>query len=171
MVVEGYSRLENKNTNSFEWRANSFASNFLLPKELIKSEYNPVREYEIWIDIIRQIAKRFKVSSQVVIISLVEMNWVDEDLKQRFFNERQIVIKSQDKIDPEIPHDLSIGQKERLTQVIRHGLSWYFIELCTEAYRRGGITYHKLLEMLSLPLEQGYELLHHFRTFIEVVTQ
>lgn len=159
----------NKNTNGFEWRANSFASNFLLPKELIKSEYNPVREYEIWIDIIRQIAKRFKVSSQVVIISLVEMNWVDEDLKQRLFNERQIVIKSQDKIDPEIPRDLSIGQKERLTQVIRHGLSWYFIELCTEAYRRGGITYHKLLEMLSLPLEQGYELLHDFRTFIEVV--
>ena len=160
----------NKNTNEFEWRANSFAGNFLIPSKCIEADYNtPANKYETWINTIRQIATRFRVSSQVVIIRLIEMNWIDENLKQKLMNERRLIIKSQEKIDPEIPQDLSPGQKERLTQVIRNGLSWYFIELCIEAYRQGKITYHKLLEVLSLPLEQGYELLNEFRMFLEVV--
>ena len=58
--------------------------------------------------------------------------------------------------------------RDKLTQVIRQGLSWHFIELCTEAYRRGEITYHKLLDMLLLPLEDGYQLLNELLTFLEV---
>ncbi|ARV60278.1 hypothetical protein BZZ01_18015 [Nostocales cyanobacterium HT-58-2] len=159
----------NKDTNKSEWRANSFARNFLLPKKRILEDYSPVTEYDDWVNIIRQIATQFRVSSQVVIIQLGEINWIDEKMKQRLKNDRKLVIKSKEKFDPEIPDDLSTGQRERLTQVIRSGLSWHFLELCTEAYRRGEITYHKLLEILSVPIENGYQLLHEIRTFIEVV--
>ncbi|MDF5735382.1 MAG: XRE family transcriptional regulator [Nostoc sp.] len=157
-----------KETNKFEWRANSFARNFLLPKKIIEEDYHPVITDDDWINVIRQIATRFYVSSQVVVIQLKEMDWIDEDLKNQLMNERRLVIKSIEKFDPELPPDLSTGQKERLTQVIRNGLSWYFIELCIEAYRRKEITYHKVLEMFSLPLEQGYQILNDFRTFLEV---
>ncbi|BAY43811.1 hypothetical protein SAMD00079811_13980 [Scytonema sp. HK-05] len=156
-------------TNELEWRANSFAGNFLLPKECIEENYSPATEYENWINLIRHIAETFRISAQVVIIRLLEMEWIDEDLKKQLMSEKRLVIKLQEKFDPEIPPDLSTGQKERLTHVIRHGLSWYFIELCTKAYRDGEITYQKLLEMFSLPLEQGYQLLNDFRTFLEVV--
>ena len=96
------------------------------------------------------------------------MQWIDEILKTQLWEVKLLVIKSLDKFDPELPVSLSNGQKERLTQVIQNGLSWYFIDLCTQAYRNGEITYHKLLEMFSLPLEQGYEILNEFRTFLEV---
>lgn len=151
-----------------EQRADSFAGNFLLPKKLLEHDYRPVTEYEEWINTIRQIAERFRVSSKVVIISLQEMGWITENLKKQLWNEQRLVIKSKGKFDPEIPTDLSPGQKERLTQVIRQGLSWHFIELCTEAYRRDYITYQKLLDMLLLPREEGYQLLNEFRTFLEV---
>ncbi|WP_223280156.1 hypothetical protein [Nostoc sp. PA-18-2419] len=97
------------------------------------------------------------------------MNRISEELYNNLKNDKRLIIKSKEKFDPELPPSLSRGQKERLTQVIRHGLSWYFIELCTEAYRQGGITYHRLLKMLLLPLEQGYEILNDFRTFLKVV--
>lgn len=154
--------------NELEWRANSFARNFLLPKQSIKKDYIPVTKYEDWINVIRQIARSFCVSSKVVIVQLKEMQWIDEKLKTQLWEEKLLVIKSLDKFDPELPVSLSNGQKERLTQVIQNGLSWYFIDLCTQAYRNGEITYHKLLEMFSLPLEQGYEILNEFRTFLEV---
>jgi hypothetical protein len=158
-----------KNNNSeLEWRANSFAGNFLVPKQKIELDYSPATSYESWINLIRQIATRFGVSSQVVIIRLSELEWIDRNLQNELKNDRRLVIKQNEKIDPEIPSSLSLGMRDRLTQVIRQGLSWHFIELGTEAYRRGEITYQKLLDMLLIPLEDGYTLLHELLTFLEV---
>lgn len=151
-----------------EARASSFAGIFLVPRECIEKDYSPRTDYEDWIDTIRQIAKRFRVNYQVVIIRLQELGWITENLKKQLWNEKRLVIKFNEKFDPEIPPDLSPGQKERLTQIIRQGLSLHFIDLSTEAYRRGEITYHKLLEMLLLPLDQGCQLLNDFRTFLQV---
>lgn len=156
------------NRSELEWRANSFAGNFLVPKQKIESDYSPVDTYDAWIGLIRQVADRFRVSSQVITIRLSELKWIDENLQKRLFQERRLVIKHDEKFDPETPPTLSSGMREKLTQIIRQGLSWHFIDLCTEAYRRGEITYHKLLEMMLLPLEDGYQLLHELLTFLEV---
>ncbi|MBD2356882.1 ImmA/IrrE family metallo-endopeptidase [Tolypothrix sp. FACHB-123] len=157
----------NKNNDGIEWRANNFAGNFLIPQKWIEENIKNINPEDL-VNTIISTSEKFKVNSQVVIIRFLEMKLISEELHMQIKNERRLVIKSQEKFDPEIPQNLSTGQKERLTQLISHGLSWYFIELCTEAYRRGGITYHKLLNMLLLPLEQGYEILNDFRTFLRV---
>lgn len=157
-----------QNKNEFEWRANSFAGNFLVPKQKIESDYLPTETYEDWISVILKIAKRFRVSSKVVIIRLYELQWLDKVLQDDLFKDKRLVIKYNEKFDPEIPPTLSRGIQYKLTQIIRQGLSWNFIELCTEAYRNGEITYQKLLDMLLLPLEDGYQLLHELLVFLEV---
>ena len=96
------------------------------------------------------------------------MQWLSESQKDFVLKDKRLVIKLNEKFDPETPPSLSLGMRDKLTQVIRQGLSWHFIELCTEAYRRGEITYHKLLDMLLLPLEDGYQLLNELLTFLEV---
>ena len=156
------------NKSELEWRANSFAGSLLVPKQKIKSDYLPASNYEAWLVLIRQIAKRFRVSSQVVIIRLTELEWIAEDLKKQLSQDRNLIIKHNEKFDPEIPPSLSSGVRDKLTRIIRQGLSWHFVSLGMEAYRRGEITYHKLLEMLLLPLEDGYQLLHELLTFLEV---
>jgi Zn-dependent peptidase ImmA (M78 family) len=151
-----------------EWRANSFARNFLVPKQSIELDYSPTTTEEAWINLIRQIAEFFRVSSQPITIQLSEMQWLSDSQKTLFLKDKRLVIKRNEKFDPETPPSLSLGMRDKLTQVIRQGLSWQFIELCTEAYRQGEITYHKLLDMLLLPLEDGYQLLNELLTFLEV---
>jgi Zn-dependent peptidase ImmA (M78 family)/transcriptional regulator with XRE-family HTH domain len=156
------------NNSKLEWRANSFAGNFLVPKQKIELEYSPATSYESWINLIRQIAGSFGVSSRVVMIRLSELKWIDENLQNELKNDRRLVIRQNEKFDPEIPPSLSLGMRNRLTQVIRQGLSLHFIELGTRAYREGEITYNKLLEMLLLPLEDGCQLLQELLIFLEV---
>lgn len=151
-----------------EWRANSFAGNFLVPKQRIELDYTPANTYEAWISLIRQIAERFRVSSQVVIICLSELKWIDRTVQEQLAQDRRLVIRHDEKFDPETPPTLSSGMQDKSTQIIRQGLSWHFINLCTEAYRQGEITYHKLLDMLLLPLEDGHQLLHELLIFLEV---
>ncbi len=151
-----------------EWRANSFAGNFLVPKQKLELDYSPGNIYVTWISLIRQIADRFQVISQVVIIRLCELKWIDEGLRKQLVKDERLVIRYNEKFDPEIPPNLSSGIREKSTYIIRQGLSWYFINLATEAYRRGEITYHKLLDMLLLTSEDGYQLLNELLIFLEV---
>ena len=161
--------LKSSNDKSeLEWRANSFAGNFLVPKQRLGLDYSPANNYDAWVSLIRQIAERFRVNSQVVIIRLTELRWIDRGLQGQLFQDRRLVIKHDDKFDPEAPPSLSPGMQDKSTQIVRQGLSWHFITLGTEAYRRREITYHKLLDMLLLPLEDGYQLLHELLTFLEV---
>lgn len=151
-----------------EWRANSFAGNFLVPEDRLRKDYHPVTSYDEWTQLAREVIRRFSASSQVVAIRFAEIGWIDDDLKDRLTRDRRLVIKAEEKFDPEIPPNLSIGAKERLTKAIRHGLSWHFLQLCGEAYRREEITYHKVLEMLFLPIEEGIALLNEVPMFVEV---
>lgn len=161
--------LKSSNDKSkLEWRANSFAGNFLVPKQKLELDYSPANTYDTWISLIRQVAEKFRVNSQVVIIRLCELEWIDEGLEKQLLKDKRLVLKYNEKFDPEIPPNSSSGIREKSTHIIRQGLSWYFINLATEAYRRGEITYHKLLDMLLLTSEDGYQLLNELLTFLEV---
>jgi Zn-dependent peptidase ImmA (M78 family) len=151
-----------------EWRANSFAGNFLVPKQRIELDYSPAETYEDWVNLIRQIAEQFQVSSQVVVIRLSEIKWFNKELQNQLLKDRRLAVKNNRKFDPEIPSSLSPGMQVRLTKIIRQGLSWHYIDLSTEAYRHGEITHRKLLDMLLLPLEEGYQLLNDLLAFLEV---
>jgi Zn-dependent peptidase ImmA (M78 family) len=158
--------LGNKSGN--ERRADNFAGNFLVPRKRLELDYSPVTNYEDWISLILQIAKRFRVSSKVAVIRLSEMGWINQTLQEQLFQDSRLIIRFNEKFDPEIPPKLSPGIKQKLMQIIPQGLSWHFINLGTEAYRRGEITYQKLVDMLLLPLEDGYQILHELLTFLEV---
>jgi len=159
---------ERRDDKTLEWRANSFAGNFLVPEERLRQDYRPPADYDGWLALIPDIARRFGVSSQVIVIRFADMEWIGRELTNQLLRDRRLVIKAEEKIDPEIPDDLSPGAKERLTKAIRNGLSWYFLQLCAEAYRRGEITYHRVLEMLFLPIEEGMTLLNEIPLFLEV---
>jgi Zn-dependent peptidase ImmA (M78 family) len=127
--------LKSSNDKSgLEWRANSFAGKFLVPKKEIELNYLPVDTYDAWINLIRKIAKHFQVSCQVVIIRLSELKWIDTSLKEKLAQERRLVIKYDEKFDPEIKSYISSGLRDKLMQIIRQGLSLHFISLSTEAY-------------------------------------
>jgi len=151
-----------------EWRANSFAGNFLVPEERLRQDYHPVADYAAWVELILRVARRFSVSSQVVVIRFAEMGWIEGALKNRLRNDSRLVIRAKGKFDPEIPPELPPGTKERLTKAIRNGLSWHFLQLCAEAYRRGEVTYHRVLEMLFLPIDEGTALLDEIPMYVEV---
>jgi Zn-dependent peptidase ImmA (M78 family) len=151
-----------------EWRANSFAGSFLVPKHRLQRDYEPQASYNEWVDLIPEVARRFGVSSQVVVIRFAELGWLDGGQKNRLLRDKRLVIRSDEKFDPEIPSDLSPGTKSRLTEAIRNGLSWHFLKLCAEAYRRGEITYHRALDMLLLPVAEGTALLNEIPAFVEV---
>lgn len=157
-----------KDKSELEWRANSFAGNFLVPKQRIELDYSSTNNYDTWVILIRQIAERFRVNSQVIVIRLTELKWIDRGLQEQLFQDRRLVIRHDEKFDPETPPSLSAGIQDKSSQIIRQGLSWHFINLGTEAYRQREITYNKLLDMLLLPLEDGYQLLHELLTFLEV---
>jgi Zn-dependent peptidase ImmA (M78 family) len=151
-----------------EWRANSFARNFLLPKERLEKDYDRAAIDKQGSGFVLEIARHFKVNFQVVVIQLSELGWIQDDLKTQLLADKNAVIKAQEKSDPEIPTELSVGTRQRLLHAIQHGLSWDFLKLGGEAYRRELITYHKLLEMLFLPIEDGQALLNEVKTFVEV---
>ncbi len=151
-----------------EWRANSFAGNFLVPEDRLRKDYHPVTSYDEWIKLTQEVIRRFNVSSQVVAIRFAEIDWIDDNLKGQLMRDRRLVTKAEEKFDPEIPLDLPVGAKERLSKAIRQGLSWHFLQLCDEAYRRGEVTYHKTLEMLFMPVVEGIALLNEIPLFVEV---
>lgn len=153
-----------------EWRADSFAGNFLVPKQRLQQDYEPATSESEWLELIPIIARRFSVSSKVVLIRLSEMGWIDDQLKETIFHDPRLVIQADEKYDPEIPPELSEGTKARLTHAVQRGLSWHFLELCEEAYRQEMITYYKVLEMLRLPIEDGITLLDDISMFMEAGT-
>ncbi len=154
--------------SNLEWRANSFAGNLLVPTERLTQDYRPANTYEEWAQLIPAVARRFGVSCQVVVIRMAEMGWLDRATRDQLMHEQRLAIRGAEKHDPEIPLDLSPGTKARLEEATRRGLSWHFLSLCGEAYRRGEVTYHRVLEMLLLPVDDGMALLSEIPLFLEV---
>lgn len=151
-----------------EWRANNFAGNFLVCNNHLIEKFKDVREYDLYIEEILNSAHHFKVSSKVIILRLLELRLIDSKLKAKLWEDKKLVIKAVSKFDPEIPKSLSPGFKEKINTLIQRGLSWYFIELCGEAYKRNQITFHKILEMLSIPLDEGLQILDDLKIFLKV---
>lgn len=154
--------------DKYEWRANNFAGNFLVCNDLLIKKFKNLNSYPNYIKAILEMAHYYKVSSMVIIFRLLELGLIDSNLKDKLLTDNDLIIKSKIKIDPEIPEELSPGFKEKINILIQKGLSWYFLELCQKAYRDNQITFHKILEMLSIPFEEGIELLNELKIFIKV---
>lgn len=129
----------NSDNELMEIRANSFASNFLVPKkQLIKINKDNLTD-----DIIIQLCLKLKVNSKVLLISLKESKLITSE---EFTNYSHIKIDRNQKEDPELKN-VSNKIKIAKTHLLENGLSSFYVSKCFEAYQKGLISELRLAEM------------------------
>lgn len=125
-----------------ELRANTFASRYLMPPEVLRQLPNPERWTQAdaghW-------AQELRVSCHALSIGLQAERLVSEDAFQRIKSSR---VPRTLKIDPELPAHLTDRQRERKTRLLERGLSSSYVALCLDAASQGLITQGRLAEAL-----------------------
>ena len=125
-----------------EIRANRFASCYLMPPAFLKNLPNP----RTWSDsdAIRW-ANEIRVSCDALGIALKESKLVDESVSNRI---RCLRVPHTDKIDPELPINLTSAQRARKEVLLALGLSDSYVKLCFDAIQTGIISSGRLAEAL-----------------------
>lgn len=129
-----------KNSDYIELRANTFASNFLIPKEALIS----LGIHEWTQEIILSAAKKLRVNVKPLLISLKEIKLIDQN---EFLKLEKLKIPISEKEDPEI-RNLTPKRKEAKIQLLERGLSAFYVHTCYAAYEAGIITERRMAEML-----------------------
>lgn len=122
-----------------EIRANRFASNFLVPPELLPAKYDWNKKNSL------EIAKFLKVSTEALSYALLEAGQVSKDEARAIRTSKVALI---DKIDPEAPANLTDLQLSRRKLFLERGLSDYYVNLCFDAHQSGHISAGRLSETL-----------------------
>ncbi len=140
----------NKYKKYSEYRANKFASAFLIPPELAS---RIVKSYKTDDDFIK-IANQFSVNPVTLAISLHSYKLITVNQ----FNElKSLKIKIPSKTDPE-SLNLSKRALEKFNNLQAKGISLSFFQLIVDAYIRGDISFSKICEVLSLQSSELYEI-------------
>jgi Zn-dependent peptidase ImmA (M78 family) len=125
-----------------ETRANTFAARYLMPQEFLKKIPAPggwsKEEVLTW-------ANKLKVSTEALAYSLREANLITYKNSQVI---RTYKVPSKDKTDPELPNDLSPKVRQQREELLKRGLSAFYVNLSFEAYERGMVSAGKLAEIL-----------------------
>lgn len=123
-----------------EVRANSFASNFLIPKSLFQkfSASNWTEKHVL------DVAKKLQVNPEPLAIAMKEAGIIDEE---KFSLLRGLKIPTADKLDPEL-RNLSPKYLEAKKNLLQKGLSSHYVRNAFECYNRDIISAGRLAEML-----------------------
>jgi len=133
--------------NYREYRANAFASSFLVPEEA----FNTSNKIE-WTDkLIINIANKLKVNIQTLLIALSNYNKITDTEYKKFIQLKVPVSIKEDFEFKNLTGKRIIDKK----QILEKGLSDYYINKCHLAYSDGNISAGKLAEMLLI---RDYEL-------------
>jgi Zn-dependent peptidase ImmA (M78 family) len=125
-----------------EFRANRFASCYLMPPSMLKSLPDPSGWKEA--DALRR-ANDFRVSCDALGIALKEAGRADQATSSRI---RSFRVPSEAKMDPELGANLSTTARDRKRGLLERGLSDFYARLCFEAHNRGVISTGKLAEAM-----------------------
>jgi hypothetical protein len=123
-----------------EIRANTFASRYLLPPDLLKKI--PVSQWST--DEVLQWASKLKVSTLALIIGLKETGLVNDNAYRELVKVR---VPASLKSDPELDN-LSGRPLERKRSMLEQGLSYSYVSLCFDALGQGIITNARAAEIL-----------------------
>jgi Zn-dependent peptidase ImmA (M78 family) len=125
-----------------EIRANTFASRFLLPPDALRDLPAPQR----WMasDAV-QWANKFKVSTAALANALKDEKLIDKPVEEAI---KAVKVPAQMKTDPELSPSLSPGPRARKAELLRLGLSGFYVDLCFDAYEEGHVTAGRIAEML-----------------------
>ena len=122
-----------------EIRANSFASNYLMPLTMLK-------RISSWDESsARHWAQEFRVSTAALAKALKDAKLVDESVARII---RSVRVPKEDKIDPEARLSLTASQRDRRKGLLERGLSNYYVDLCFSAHDQGLISTGRLAEIL-----------------------
>jgi len=129
--------------DNLEYRANRFASCYLMPPEFLRRLSSPSQS--AWTEADAQHwANELRVSCDALGIALKEAQLVDQAASTRI---RSFRVPREAKIDPELPQTLNEIQRGRKEALLERGLSNHYVELCFEAYGQGAIS----LGLVALP--------------------
>lgn len=137
-----------------EVRANTFASNFLIPRPALRA-LNISR----WTDeIILNVAGQLKVTAQALLIALKSDNFINNSEHLKF---KGLKLSAHEKEDSEL--GFSSGRIKGSKQVLlEKGLSLSYIQLCHRAYSEHIISRNRMAEMLLSSEEELQDLLDLF---------
>lgn len=124
-----------------EIRANSFASEYLLPENVLR------RLPKVSSGNITDIASRLMVSCAALVKGLKDLGLLSESEATALKGYRvQKYLKS----DPEAPKNLTDAQRQRRLQLLERGLTDYYVALCFDAKDRDLISTGRLSEALMV---------------------
>lgn len=148
-----------KPDNYVEVRANSFASNLLIPKEAIKN-----LKISKWDDkILFNVADQLKVNIMPLLIVLKKIKAISQD---EFDNFKHLKIPQIGKEDPELKGSTP-KIKEAKTFLLEKGLSTFYVQKCYQAYKSNKITERRMAEMLLTDIFELPVLLNLFSLKLE----
>lgn len=131
---------ESTRDRNVEIRANTFASRYILPQSLVSAI--PVSDWSgadaaNW-------ASRLKVSTSAFAIALKEAGKIDAETANRL---RKTRVPASVKVDPELS-GLKGRTFERKSELLKRGLSTFYVDLCFQALSRDLISAGRAAEMM-----------------------
>lgn len=125
-----------------EIRADTFASRYLMPPEFLKA----IPQSKVW-DRNEAIkwANKLKVNTEPLAIALKSAGIISDSVVEQI---KSVKIPKHLKKDPELPDNLSRLLRHRKEELLKKGLSTFYVGLCFDAYDQGAISAGKLGEML-----------------------
>ena len=144
-------------TDSSEVRANYFASQFLIPSEvLLRLPNNSSWDSKRILDI----SNWLMVNPQPLTYALSRLSLISSQQVTEF---QKLRIDKSRKIDPELPDSLAQNPQNRKRVLLEKGLSDFYVELCLNSYETGKISRGRLIEMLLIDenqLDEVFSLYH-----------
>ncbi|OQR32051.1 hypothetical protein BWR15_19265 [Pseudomonas sp. T] len=134
------------NVDKMEIRANSFASEYLLPENVLR-KLPKINSENIVI-----VAARLMVSCAALVKALKDLSLLNDAEAAHL---RQYRVSRHVKTDPEAPKSLTENQRLRRMQLLDKGLTDYYVSLCFDAKDRDLISMGRLAEAL---MSEGGEL-------------
>jgi len=136
--------LNRDGSNLLEVRANAFASHYLVPPAFARAVLSRIAT---WNDTtIVEWAKRLKVSTEVLRISLKEQRIIDNIIFDQLKGSR---VPRNQKVDPEIASETG-RTRDRKLSLLQRGLSMHYVNECLEALNSGRISHARAAEMLMV---------------------
>ena len=132
-----------------EYRANAFASEFLMPQAVIK-QINPS---SLTPENVVRYATQFRVNVQAFLIALENAGVITPD-KRAEYDGMRLKVPRNEQVDYEL-EDLTDYLKDSYKMMFERGITPYYVRLCYEAYENGVITVDRMSEILDISL---YEL-------------
>jgi len=136
-----------------ELRANSFATCFLMPPELLSKLGTPAQWQRP--EKLIEAADRLFVSVPAVLSALRRDNIIDEATRRKI---RDMKLRPPEKREPELRGEMTGRQLDRKEALLASGLHDAYVGSAFEAHRRGLISMAKMADMLLVSLQEVSEL-------------